>query len=170
MKYENGYGSHKPVLEAALNYYGSPTVLELGMGHNSSKIISDKASHAEHFETKESWIQKVESFLNPDISTTHFVEAIEDIDFNKRFKGKRFDIIFIDFAPGEPRGEMCKRLAKKGEMLICHDTEETIEPEAASDYRWDFSGFKYKFHFMKARPHTTVVSNFIDVSKIFSNL
>lgn len=73
-------------------------------------------------------------------------------------------IVFVDNAPAEIRKEIIQRIKDDVSVIIVHDTEES------SDYVYRLkeilSTFKYRLDYQpEGFPHTTAVSNIIDVTK-----
>jgi hypothetical protein len=157
------YESHKKVLRKALGHLKNPTVLELGLGEGSTLLIQKHSSYSVSLDHSEEWVNKYPS------SDKHLVERVQAYSKEKwesKWFERKWDLIFVDNAPGESRGYLVNLLIDKCKVMICHDTEETVEA-AGSNYGYNFSGIKYKYHYDKERPHTTVLSNVMDVKNIF---
>ncbi len=75
-------------------------------------------------------------------------------------KEPRWGTVFIDHRPGERRIEEIKRFEYKADIIVVHDTEQ-------SEYKYEtvFKNFKYRYDYKRYTPYTTLVSNFIDVTK-----
>jgi hypothetical protein len=158
----SGFASHQPVLVTLLQKYGGKcNVLELGCGYGSSPILAGLSSYSEHYETDYDWLQKVKEFESENHSF-HFVDNHEKFMWNDLIPfSKSWDIAFIDNASGESRQSNLIKLKDKCSYIVCHDTEEVYK-QAASDYRWNFSMFKYHYVFKNYNTFTTVVSNYFD--------
>lgn len=155
----DGYASHQPVLMALLKKIENPMVLELGIGFGSSPMLVEMSYYSEHYETDDSWRYKLMQFDN----SMHQFKLVKKYDkynwFDEEIFSKQWDIAFVDNAPGESRQSNLLKLADKARFIVCHDTEEVYKP-AASDYKWDFSMFKYHYVFKNYNTFTTVVSNY----------
>lgn len=156
----DGFASHQPVLVTLLKQlYGRARVLELGCGYGSSPIIVGLSLYSEHYETDANWLEKVKEFEKIN-HVFRQVNSHEKYQWNDTEPfSKLWDVAFIDNAAGESRQSNLIKLKDKCRFIVCHDTEEVYKP-AASDYKWDFSSFKYHFVFKNYNTYTTVVSNF----------
>lgn len=93
-------------------------------------------------------------------SETHSIRLINDWD-EMDFKSKR-GVVFIDHHPESRRGPDAIRFKDSAQIVVMHDSE---RPEK---YGYDpvWPQFKYVHHYKDCKPWTSVVSNFIDVTKI----
>ena len=150
--------SHQPVLITLLKKLDMPRVLELGCGYGSSPLIVDLSSYSEHYETNSEWLEKVKEFESEN-HTFHLVKDHEKLHWNDpEIFSKTWDVAFVDGASGESRQSNLMKLKDKCRFIVCHDTEE-VYTKSESDYKWDFSSFKYHFVFNNYKVFTTVVSN-----------
>jgi hypothetical protein len=108
----------------------------------------------------------------------HEIHAIEDwdtlpelpldpADTNFKIRDGKFNrwaVVFVDHAPGVRRNVEMARAANVADFVVVHDTE------AKSDWHYNYTRsfplYKYRFDYTDAYPHTSVLSNFIDVTKI----
>ena len=77
-------------------------------------------------------------------------------------------LVFIDHGPNERRRVDIARLAPYAEMMVIHDTNPETKP-SKHGYGYDaiWPLFAYRYDFTLYDPWTSVVSNTIDVSKLF---
>ncbi len=155
-------GSHIPVLIKVMEI-SKGDVLELGTGLNSTPLFhwlcsvqgrkmdsyeSDKMFHRHAWNYHTDW---------------HGVHKVEDWD--KDFQVDRhWGVIFIDHAPGKRRNVEMGRVANNADYVIVHDTE------PKSDWHYNYSNhfdkYKYRYDFTQTYPHTSVFSNFKDLSEL----
>lgn len=153
-------GTHIPTLiKAIANTKGD--VCEVGAGFASTPFLhwlcqgrklvtyendSDYFNFAKKFQTNNHRARKTEDFSN--------------MDFNRHWA-----VVFIDHTADRgknphKRGDDAIKF-KNADLIIMHDTEKSEE------YGYDkvFPFFKYRYDWTECRPHTSVVSNIIDVTK-----
>lgn len=153
----NDWDSHRELLYLSLvNTKGA--VLEFGAGLGSTPLIEQYCKESGRtflsYETNPQWYDKVKSphvFLRKNYEEIVF-DLKEDVG-----------LIFIDAAPAEVRKYMIGEYANKGRVIVVHDSEE------GANYVYDMKGvlsnFIYRLDYNpKGKPHTTAVSNFIDVT------
>ncbi len=134
-------------------------VLEIGMGlystpflhwacFNKRKLVSYD-NDAEYFNMNKQYEEGLHE--------VHFVDDWDSMDIEKPW-----DVVLVDHGPSERRIVDIKKLANLARFIVVHDTE------GRSDHNYHFStvfpSFKYKYTFTKSRPHTTILSNFVDVT------
>ena len=156
----DGYASHQPILMKLLNSFDKPKVLELGVGYGSTPLIVDNAFYSEHYETDLDWFNKIKDEFKGKKNLFYLVQNHTKFEWlDEQVFEKDWDIVLIDNASGESRQSNLLKLKDKAKFIICHDTEEVYK-SSASDYKWDFSSFKYSYVFDKYNTYTTVVSNY----------
>lgn len=162
------YGSHLPVLwmcltsgENILDYTCGLT--EMGCGLKSTPMLADLMNKQERvfefFDTDKEWFDKVEEKLNlmglfPDGKVVKSCLDVESVEA----------ILFVDCKPGEDRKPIIEKYANDCAVIIVHDTE----PYAQRVYGIEnvLNSFKYRLDYQPDKlPHTTVLSNFVDVTK-----
>jgi len=92
-------------------------------------------------------------------------EAWDIISLDPQAYGHNYDrwsVVLIDHAPGERRVTDIARLANNATIIVVHDTE-----EPGYNYEPTLAAFKHRYDYRRARPWTTVVSNFVNVEEIF---
>jgi len=157
---KNDYDSHRPMIWLALkNTVG--LVLEVGCGYGSTELFDAYCLiHDREFcsyENDKEWSGKFN--LNKGVK----------VIFEKGYPDTllplgREDLVFIDSKPGEQRKILIESFANKANVIVCHDTEE------GANYVYGMSEilsiFKYRIDYRpEGKPHTTAVSNVIDIEK-----
>jgi len=158
-------GSHIPVLIKVLNVSEGP-VLELGTGLNSTPVIHWICNHQnqreiQSYESSEMFYLAARNY-RCDHHGVHNAETLggwDKIDFEARHWG----MVFIDHAPGKRRNVEMKRLAKHADYVVVHDTEKNSDWHY--NYTNSFPSYKYRYDYKIGYPHTSVLSNFKDLSK-----
>jgi len=148
------YDSHLPLLKMCLDVTEGG-IVELGSGIYSTILLRGYAmKHDRHFRTfdsKQDWAEITKS------------------QYIKDWEGEQWVIpcglVFIDEAPGEHRKISIEKYRGIADILVIHDTEPT------ADYVYGLSeilkSFKYRYDYTPiGKPHTTAVSDVIDVSLI----
>lgn len=151
------YSSHRPMLWLALNNTDGD-VIEFGCGEGSTNLIWDFCfNHKKQpyrtfasFETNKDWASKIKSnYLDKPYLSLYIPE-------------KPISIVFIDSSPGEERKYLIGKYSWLSDVLIVHDTE--IGAEYVYGMNEILDSFKYRLNYApEGKPHTTVVSNFINV-------
>ena len=153
------YGSHLPILTKVVNLTNGP-ILELGMGLYSTPFL-----HFTCYSTKRklvSFERDPEWFRNFDDCASDFHEINLIKSWDKLPVDNYYDVAFIDQSPGRHRPLTAVKLANFAKYIILHDTE----PEFDKYYGYSriYHLFKYRFDYQETFPHTSIVSNFIDLS------
>ena len=144
------WDSHRPLLWLATKKIVDMTY-EFGCGHGSTPLLyqlEDRIFHS--FETNPEWAN---NFKNTVLIENYFCVV-----------KRKIGLLFVDCAPGDVRKTLIEAWAEYASVIIAHDTEPT------ADYVYGMSGvlstFKYRVDYRpEGFPHTTAVSNIIDVSK-----
>jgi len=154
-----GEGSHIPVLIKVLqNSEGD--VLELGTGLNSTPVIHwlcvPNKRRVDSYESVDMFYYTAMNYQNE----YHGVHLIKDWDTLP--VDKHWSVVFIDHAPGPRRNVEMERLAQHADYVVVHDTE----PKSDWHYHYSnqFDKYKYRYNYTKGFPHTSVFSNFKDLS------
>jgi hypothetical protein len=158
----NDWDSHKPLLYLVLSGTEG-RVIEFGSGFASTPSLEEwcanKDRYFKSFETNKGWAHKtgatfVESYLSggEELSMYLFKELLH------------IGLLFVDCAPGDIRKDIINAYSKLAETIVVHDTE------AGAEYVYGMaevlSTFKYRLDYRpEGKPHTTVVSNFINVEE-----
>lgn len=146
-----------PALEATTG-----EVIEMGMGQGSTPFLNQYCKDANRklfsYESSLEWAMKFQDM----ITEAHRIYHVMDWDIVAR-QHPGPDVVLIDHAPGERRKTDISLFAWKAKFIVCHDTE----PAADHGYqmRAELSKFKHIKEYQSPGAWSTVVSNFIDVSK-----
>lgn len=152
------YSSHLPVLHLALSITDGD-VLEMGMGIFSTPFIHwlcmPRYRHVLSVENDKKCYESMLSFENE----FHRLLLIDDWDCPEL--DRKWDVVFLDHAPGIRRREDLLRFAKLARVIVVHDTN------GRTDRHYKFQGlwpnFKYVLHYGQYFPQSTIVSNVLDV-------
>lgn len=140
-------------------------VCEMGAGFNSTPVLHwlCQGRRLITYESDPGYFQFAKKFQ----TRTHRIRKIDDwkdVDFTHHWS-----VVFIDHSvskeskrKGMQRGDDAIKFIN-ADILILHDTE----PESINNYRYNivFPKFKYRKDWTECKPHTSVVSNVIDVTK-----
>lgn len=162
MKMSVRYGSHMPVLMKIVGITDGP-ILELGTGLYSTPYLHFACLPTKRklvsYDSDEGWIRNFKDYR----ADFHDVNHITDWD--KLDTGGSWDIVLADHGPDERRHVEATRFASHAKYVILHDSN----PEY--DYLYKYSEvyplYKYRFNDVSAHPNTTVLSNFIDLGKLW---
>lgn len=159
------WSSHLPALYLALTKgHGQYThVTEFGGGLHSTLRLSQYCANQQIpftcFETSAEWIANIQAHCPyaKIIPVDSYYEILPAFDKPEGF-------LFVDSAPAETRKSLLERHANHAAIIVVHDTE----PRAEYVYHMHsaLASFKYRLDFTPDdNPHTTIVSNFINVEK-----
>ncbi len=177
-----GFGSHITALIAAAAHTDGP-ILELGCGPGSTfqlhALCAQKKRKLITTDTSLSWLKKF-NYLATDWHEFIYVPVYEnDWDLNPNphlwdeiGKNTHWSIVLVDHRPGERRKDDVLRFKDQADIIVVHDTEvngQSGYTDVQSEYGLEpiFDQFKYRIDFDRFNPRTTIVSNLIDISKIF---
>ena len=135
------------------------TVLELGSGIFSTPLLhwlcENNGNELITYENHPYYLGFAQDFEDIKHKILSISDEWDTIDFNKHY-----GVVFIDNHPYGKRGELAVKLKDKADFIVCHDSEKM----SLYGYREAFKHFKYRFDYVKEKPFTTVLSNFIDLS------
>mgnify|MGYP001568001704 CR=1 FL=1 len=171
----SGYGSHFPILAAALARTTGP-VLECGIGDFSTPMIHYATMPNRlvvSADTDPDWICKFKGYSS-NRHNFYLVEPAGDDALppvTRKIEGwQKFSIIdqfswgcvFLDCAPGEARHEIAIRLSKRAELIVAHDSE--TDYQSGGNYQYDKAKphFRFVSEFKKWRPYTLILSNVME--------
>ena len=150
-----------PVLIKLVAITNGP-ILELGGGINSTPFL-----HWACFQNKRELVtydNNPEYFgvikqYECDFHKVNLVENWDDIPIERPW-----DLAFVDHAPDFRRKTEIARLANFAKYIIIHDSETKV----SHFYKYEeiYPLFKYNFKYRAVKPHTSVLSNFVDVGKL----
>jgi len=155
-----GFASHTTLLTAALTVT-SGSVLELGAGLGSTPVLhglcGSKHRDLTTIDSNKYWLGKLILYKRT-WHTFKYVESFIDLPEYKRDWG----LAFVDHGIIDQRLHSVISLVHVP-MIVVHDTC------YAQLYKYDeaFSHFKYRYDLKLFGPMTSVISNHIDVYKIF---
>lgn len=160
----NPWASHQYVLVHILHTVLNGNVFEFGMGYHSTVLLN-------HITKKQNRkLYSVDSdieWLNKFLYLSNKNHIIEEFNINNlmptydKVLELNCSIAFIDCKPGELRQVMINLLKDKIPYIIVHDTEEIVYKSLRNGYGYDFSGFKFIYHFKGASATTTLLSNML---------
>ena len=154
----SGYGTHRPALCEAIVRTTGP-ILELGMGDSSTLALHDLAEATGRnvcsYDHDASWVARYTELR----SAHHQIEQVGSWDACP-IESTRWAVVLVDHAPAARRIVDIERLAKHAEVIVVHDTEDPT-------YGYDsvFGAFAYRLDYRDERPWTTLLSNYVDVSR-----
>jgi len=153
------YGSHQPVLVHLLNTITKGDVLEIGIGNHSTPIINIicgiQGRKVISIETDENWVGWFDSFRR-DWHEIQYVSRDKLIKLDNPLFDKKYSITLIDGAAAQDRQVFIERI--NADYIIVHDTDCVVN-KTKNDFNYDFSMFKYVYHFTSCTPMTSVLSN-----------
>lgn len=160
-RYNPAWGSHMPVLTKVMELSDGP-VLELGMGLFSTPLLHmlcfNKDRHLTSYESDEKFFKMHGNFVSP----LHRIEYVTDWD-SIRIDETPWGVVFVDHE-ADRRAIETKRVANMARFVVIHDSEK--RNDEAYGYPSIYPLFKYRLDYTKAVPHTTILSNFVDLSNI----
>ncbi len=157
------YGSHMPILARIMDVTDG-AVLELGMGIYSTPLLDLMCRETKRelvsIDNDSEWFDVNKGWADPEY---HNVCYVADWWMAKnKIEEKHWSVALVDEKPASNRIKSIKLLAHRANFIIIHDSEP--ESNKFFKYEWIYPLFKYRFDYTKCRPHTTVLSNFIDLS------
>lgn len=159
-KYNPGWGTHIPVVVKALQASKGP-VLELGTGAFSTPLLHmlclDQERELISYEDVPDFVTAHKHFVT-DKHKIHLVDDWDKVDLQER----RWSVALIDH-PEDRRLPEALKLVDNTDYVIIHDSNGRWEKYY--HYSQLYPHFKYRYIYDKTSPHTTVLSNFIDLSK-----
>ncbi|MDN3506588.1 MAG: class I SAM-dependent methyltransferase [Simkaniaceae bacterium] len=169
------YGTHLTPLLTALAHTDGP-VLEMGCGDFSTPPLHSICQPTRRFlvtaETDERWMGL---FTDLACSWHHFqyVPCYDELWTGQQDSAlwnsvgssmPRWGVVFIDHRPGERRVIDIQRMRHKADIIVVHDTQ-----QPAYGYEPTLSTFKYRYTYRRYAVETTLVSETIDVAKLFED-
>jgi hypothetical protein len=154
-------GSHLPILIKLVTMTDGP-ILELGTGFFSTPALhwlcAEKKRKLVSYDSQGAFIEVAKSFL----SDFHEVYTVDD--WSKIDISQHWSIVFVDHAPAGQRKLEMARVANNADYVVAHDSE----PRHDRDYKYSEITplYKYRYDYDKLYPHTSVFSNFKDLSNL----
>jgi len=157
------WGSHIPILSRVLDITDG-AVLELGTGVWSTALMDLMCAETKRkvisYDNDPAWFDANKERWQSDYHDIRLIEDWDSIDLKEHF----WSVAFIDHKPASRRKNDMERLANLAQFVLIHDSEP--ESDKYFKYSWKYKFYKYRYDYTKCRPHTTVLSNFVDVAKI----
>ncbi|MBC8486284.1 MAG: hypothetical protein H8D45_09630 [Bacteroidetes bacterium] len=158
-----GYGTHiTPLIASVLATRGD--VMEMGMGDYSTPLLHEIIKH----QRETGLYRNLISFENDAVWYKNFIDLQTDWHIVKHIKDwsdiaiNNISVLFIDHAPASRRIVDIFKFKDAAEIIVVHDTEKS----KYYGYNTVFSKFQYRFDYERYSKKTTLVSNFINVTKI----
>ena len=156
-KYLKGWSSHMPVLIRFLEKSTLP-ILELGSGIFSTPFL--------HWYSREKKLQlftyednsEFFNFADQYKSKNHHIRLTKDWEDIEKI---HWGVVLIDQST-ENRAKTAIALKDSADYIILHDSQD----EKTYGYDEVYKHFKYRYDYKEAKPWTTVVSNFKDLSNL----
>lgn len=152
---DNDWDSHRPLLYTSL-YHTTGIVNEFGCGYGSTQLINSFCQKWDRpfysYDTNKEWVDKMNGITNL------IRDYLKDL-----YSNTNTDVLFIDCAPAEIRKSLIENWSHIP-VIVIHDTE----PGAEFCYGMSeiLSTFKYRLDYTpEGKPHTTVVSNTVNVTE-----
>ncbi len=156
------YGSHMPILARIMDISDGP-VLEMGMGLYSTPLLDLMCRETKRrlvsYDNDPNWFAENEKWKS-DYHEVYFVTDWDEADI----ENTHWSVAMIDHKPAARRKDDVRRIINSADYILIHDSEP--EMNKFFRYTWIYKFFKYRYDYTKCRPHTTVLSNFIDVTKL----
>jgi len=136
-------------------------VIEFGMGDFSTLLLHEILKGIPYrvllsYESDLSWVSFFEDLQSEEFHHIYFIQDWDEIPVQKA------SVVLIDHAPAERRIIDIHRFAFSSQIIVVHDTD---KPDYYG-YTPVFKKFKYVFKYERYAKSTTLLSNFIDVTKI----
>lgn len=150
--------THFPVLMKLVRETTGP-ILELGTGFYSTTYLHYACAPTKRplvsYDHWGKWARPAKQFE----SDFHQVHELRNFDYADI--ERPWTIAFVDHGPLARRKVDAARLANYAQYVVIHDTD----PKYEHYYQFSeiFHLFKYRYDFTALSPHTSVLSNFIDV-------
>lgn len=157
----DGFSSHSTLLTAAF-MVTTGAVLELGSGLGSTPLLHGLCGSNYRelitIESDKTWFDK----LSPYHRSWHKFRLVDSFVDLPEYK-ETWGLVFVDHGIPEQRGRSIESLLNVP-MIVIHDT---CYPQLYG-YEYAFRKFKYKWVLSLYPPQTTVISNSLNVHKIFT--
>lgn len=162
MIYEPYWCSHLPLLIKTMSVSTGP-VLEMGMGPFSTPILHwlcfDQDRPLVSYDNSPEYFAENQKFATPN----HQINLVSNWD-EADIEHTHWGLVFIDHAPPERRHIDVARVANNADYIVIHDSQRHLDQYF--HYKKIYGLFKYKYVYRKVKPHTTVLSNFKDLTNI----
>lgn len=163
-------GSHIPVLVKLMEHVNKP-VLELGVGYSSTPLLhwlcKDKRITLYSAETDNVWADRFKEYSDQFSHYLFYVNNDWNWAFIDDFIPRKLGLVFVDNRPAKKRVSNAVYFKDRADFIVLHDSELADHPA----YKYDraYKHFKYVYHYTKVKPYTAILSNFIDVERMYEN-
>lgn len=159
LPYDNGWGSHMPILAAVLAKRVDKPILEFGCGFGSTPMLhACAARHGVELHSAESNEEWLRMFADRFAGGAHYFHHVPDGRWDRfaiPWLHPRWSVAFIDQAPAEARGAAARAMADRADYVVVHDVD---HPEL-----YDLLGLQKFFRYQATSdlfyPATAVFSN-----------
>ncbi len=159
------YGSHLPVLMAAMQATSGP-VLELGAGVFSTPILHWLCTLAKRelmtYDNDRKYLDWAHNYTNEYHTLSHVA------NWDAAVIERPWSMALVDHSPSERRVVEIERLAPFARYIVVHDTNGRYERHYHYSTIWPL--FAYRYTFDAVEPSTTVVSTFGGMEPILGRL
>jgi predicted O-methyltransferase YrrM len=136
-------------------------VCEVGCGFSSTPLLHwiTLGRKMVTYESDPEWFNFARKFKSKNHKVRLANRGFTNVDYDRHWS-----VVFIDHSPKRPRKRGDDALKfKNADLIVLHDTE----PESTDHYGYDkvFPHFKYRYDWTLCKPHCSIVSNTIDVTK-----
>lgn len=153
------YASHLPIL-AGLVENTKENIVEFGMGF-STTLLHAMCKQTERkifsYENDRKWYEKFKGYE----CDWHEINYVEDWDTIPTLQALN-SLVFLDHRPAMRRRVDALRLKYTANIIVLHDSEP--EMDKFFGYKRIYPEFEYVYQYTACKPHTAVLSNFIDLS------
>ena len=159
VRIQAGRGSYMPVLMKVMSITTGP-VYEIGCGYVSTPYLHwscfDKKRPLVSYENDPAWHEFTDRY------SCDYHKVLKISDWGLADVSGICSVALVDHSPDVRRKEEIKRLTH-AEYVVVHDTENRV----ARKYNFEeiFGLFRYRYKYRSAMPHTTVFSNYHDLSR-----
>ena len=147
--------THFPLLIKAVQST-TGDVCEMGSGWFSTPLLHwlCQGRKLVTYESNEDYYKFAKHFR----SKNHKIRWLREADFTRKWS-----VVFIDHSPKKPRRRGDDAMLFNTDLLVLHDTE----PNELEHYGYAdvLQQYKYRNDWTLCKPHTTVLSNIIDVTQ-----
>jgi len=161
------FGTHQTALLQAVLEVPTGPVVELGCGHFSTPLLHLLCRQRDLYtlESDVTWLRQFEHLARSRHQFWARPEGDWELAWTQLFNQlpDELAVVFLDHAPSEARVWALESLRPRTAVFVLHDTE----PEAQRVYGFEpyLSTFAYRRDYQRLVPHTTVVSDLVDVRK-----
>ena len=152
------WGTHIAMLIKTVQLTDKP-VLELGSGPYSTPILHwlcrGKGLKLYTYEDTPIFYEFARDFISK-LHQVTFINNWDEIPMTRQY-----GVVFIDHHPTERRGVDVLKFKDNADFIVIHDSNK----EKVYGYDKCWAHFKYRYDWKEANPTTTVLSNFVDVTK-----